>query len=230
MFTVFDIETILNRELYQDWLEKNPDKFPPPYMHIIVCLGFAQLNDDYSLESLGAQVDTKTEPKHLGEKKLLQHFSDIAQHTTSVTFNGRGFDMPVIVYRCLHHNIPLQWYYSHGKYRERFWDAEPFCDHLDVMDFLTDYGVSSRPSLHNIAKLVGLPGKTGINGSQVEQLYNDGKYTQIKEYCTMDVLQTLFLFLKVQILRGRIPADKLNQYESAIKSTLKTKMGFSVDW
>jgi len=229
MFTVFDIETIPNRALYQDWLERNPDKFPPPYMHIVVCLGFAQLNDDYSLAELNVRTETqhvnaKAELKHLGEKMLLQYFSNVAQNTTLVSFNGRGFDMPVITYRCLRHNLPLSW-----PNRERFWDAPP-CNHLDIMDFLTDYGVSSRPSLHNLAKLVELPGKKGIDGSNVEQLYNDGKYLQVEEYCTMDVLQTLFLFLKVQALRGCIPADKLDFYENEIKSTLKDKWGFSVNW
>ena len=93
--------------------------------------------------------------------------------------------------------MPLRFYYQDHDYRYRYSEA----GHLDLADMLTDYGASrSTGGLDAMARLIGLPGKVGVDGSQVEGLYNAGQLELIKNYCLSDVAQTAFLFLRFRLL------------------------------
>jgi predicted PolB exonuclease-like 3'-5' exonuclease len=117
-----------------------------------------------------------------------------------VTWNGRGFDMPVITSRALKHGVSMPWWFSdrHTRYR---YSPE---GHLDLMDFLSDFGAAKSGRLDVYAKLVGLPGKVGVDGSQVAPMVHAGRIDEVNAYCLCDVAQTAALFLRVQLLRGVI--------------------------
>ena len=117
-----------------------------------------------------------------------------------VTYNGRSFDLPVIAMRSLCHAVPLGWYYRDRDVRSRYSGA----GHLDLCDWLAEHGAIRAGKLDQVARLIGLPGKVGIDGSQVGGLYERGELAAIEKYCLADCAQTALLFLRFQLLRGSI--------------------------
>jgi 3'-5' exonuclease len=168
--------------------------FPPTWAHRVIAIGCLWMGSDYRLKRLGVAAEGIED-----ERGLLAAFSSFvgAELPLLVTFNGRSFDLPVIALRSLCHGVPLGWYYREGL-RHRYSDE----GHLDLCDWLADHGAARSSSLDALARLVGLPGKTGIDGSQVEGLYRAGDVAAIERYCLGDVAQTALLFLRFQLLRG----------------------------
>ncbi len=96
-----------------------------------------------------------------------------------VTWNGRGFDLPVLALRALRFGLDFRWYYRGEGYRYRFSEE----GHLDLCDFLSDHGAAKMTSLDGAARPIGLPGKDGVDGSQVEGLYHAGQLEALRHYC-----------------------------------------------
>ena len=189
---VLDIETIPDPELPR--LEDgSPEKVPAPPFNQIVTLGCLLL-EDYLPKKIGVVGERKS------EREILQDFAGWldTKRPNVVTWNGRGFDMPVITSRALKHGVSMPWWFSdrHTRYR---YSPE---GHLDVMDFLADFGAAKSARLDVYAKLVGLPGKVGVDGSQVAPMVHAGKLDEVNAYCLCDVAQTAGIFLRVQLLRG----------------------------
>src|SRR5262249_41466573 len=135
-------------------------------------------------------------------RRLLESFSEIVgeKRPVIVTYNGRSFDLPVIALRSLCHAVPLGWYYRDKAVRDRRSDL----GHLDLCDWLADHGAGRAGKLDALTRLIGLPGKGDVNGSQVEGLYNQGQLATIQNYCLGDVVQTALLFLRFRLLQGQL--------------------------
>jgi predicted PolB exonuclease-like 3'-5' exonuclease len=131
---------------------------------------------------------------------------------TLVSFNGRNFDLPVLELQALRYGCAAPRYFNE-KYGHRYRFSEE--GHYDLYDFLTNAGMYRiRGGFNLLARLIGLPGKAEIDGSQVQGLWEAGRHADIAAYCRRDVIQTYFLFLRVEMVRGRItPA----QYERALE-------------
>ena len=197
-YLVLDIETILDPNLPLSG-DKEREGLPPPPYHSIVCIGVLWLGPDYAVRRIGIIGDNKDEAGVLAD---FARFVD--QHRpVIVTYNGRGFDMPVIAARCLAHGQPLHFYYAGRDVRYRF-STE---GHLDLMDYLSDFGAAKRSRLDVTAKLCGMPGKVGVDGKDVGPMVHAGRVEEVKAYCTCDVLQTAGVFLRVQLLRGELTRD-----------------------
>jgi len=106
----------------------------------------------------------------------------------------------VLASRCLRHGIPFRYYYQARDVRYRF-SAD---GHLDLMDFICDFGASRSARLDVVAKLCGMPGKVGVDGKDVGPLVHAGQIDQVRAYCLCDVVQTAGVFLRVQLLRGEL--------------------------
>jgi len=134
-----------------------------------------------------------------------------------ISWNGRRFDMPVMVARALAHGWPAEpWL----RYRYRYVDMKddrPI--HIDLMDQLADYGGGRNLSLDLTCKMCGLPGKMEAAGDDVQSLFDAGKQAEIDDYCLTDSLQTAFLFQRVMMLVGKISRT---EYRFAAEQTLKT--------
>jgi 3'-5' exonuclease len=159
------------------------------------------------------------------EGEMLRSFSEfVGKHKPHlVTWNGRGFDLPVIALRALHHGVQLPWYYRDKDFRYRFSES----GHFDLCDSLSDYGAASKTSLAGAAKLIGLPGKDGVDGSQVEGMYQAGQIEEIKAYCLSDVVQTAFVFLRYKLLVGAIDKATYRNAARGLWETLATDARFS---
>ena len=200
-FLVLDIETIPDPELVWDAALEG---FPPAPFHQVIALGVLWLDGEHEFLKLGAFGGEEDAPPD--ESKVLQEFADFVgeRHPTMVTFNGRRFDLPVLANRMLKHGVPFPAYYAgrSGRvdYRYRYSDE----GHMDLADVLTDFGASRMPSLDALAQLVGMPGKMGVDGSKVQSMHEQGKHAEIRDYCLHDVVQTTFVFLRAELLRGRM--------------------------
>ena len=92
---------------------------------------------------------------------------------------------------------------------------------MDLADLLTDFGASRMPSLTALAQLVGMPGKMDIDGSKVQNMYEHGRHSEIRDYCLHDVVQTTFVFLRSELLRGRLSKDEYRNRAEALWSALE---------
>jgi 3'-5' exonuclease len=198
-YLVLDIETVPDPALYlvDSTISPGDRPFPPLHVHRPIVLGALWLDDEYRFRRLGVIGDGKD------EKAMLEDFSRfVSRHQPDlVTYNGRSFDLPVLALRALRHGVAMSWYYQ-GRVRHRYSEE----GHLDLCDMLCDYGAARSMSLDNMARLIGLPGKAagGVDGSQVEGLYNGGQLATIKSYCLADVAQTSLLFLRFRLLQGML--------------------------
>ena len=145
---------------------------------------------------------------------MLSDFADFvgARQPHLVTWNGRGFDLPVLLLRSLRHGLSWPWYYQGRDYRYRYSEQ----GHLDLCDFLSDHGAARMTSLDGAARLIGLPGKDGVDGSQVEGLFNAGQIEALRRYCLHDVTQTAFLFLRYRLLVGQIDRPTYQRAAEAV--------------
>jgi 3'-5' exonuclease len=197
-YLVLDIETIPDRDLFAP-PEPAPGAdrpFPPLYACRPVVIGVLWLDSDLALKRLGTFGENKD------EAGMLHDFAEFmaSRRPHLVTWNGRSFDLPVLALRSLRHGLSWPWYYRDRDYRYRYSEE----GHLDLCDFLSDHGAARMTSLDGAARLIGLPGKDTVDGSQVEGLYHAGQLEALRRYCLEDVAQTAFLFLRYRLLVGQL--------------------------
>jgi len=211
-YLVLDIETILDQGLPLAEPTEN-EGLPAPPHHEIVCIGVLWLGSDLSVKRIGIIGEDKDEAGVLAD---FARFLD-RHRPTLVTFNGRGFDLPVIAARCMKHGQPLNYYYRDRDVRYRFSPE----GHLDLMDFLCDFGASKRSRLDIWAKLAGMPGKVGVDGKDVGPLVHAGRIQEVKDYCLCDVVQTAGVFLRAQLVRGELTRET---YRSAMAALMRASL------
>lgn len=201
-YLVLDLETIPDAARWSG----SADVFPPTWAHRIVCAGFVHLANDYRLLAMGT-IDERDglgndpRPERL-EHLLLDELSYriATAKPTLVTFNGRSFDLPVIVARSMLYGVDLRWYFASRDMRYRYSEV----GHLDLCDALSDHGAAKMVTLDAWARLIGLPGKANGDGSQVAELYATEQLEAIANYCLADVAQTALLLLRYRQIQGQI--------------------------
>ena len=145
-----------------------------------------------------------------GEAVLIQRFFDgIERYTPQlVSWNGGGFDLPVLNYRALIHGIRAAKYWDMGDDDRDFkWNnyiGRYHMRHLDLMDLLAMYQPRASAALDQMAQLCGFPGKLGMDGSQVWDAYQRGEIQHIRDYCETDVMNTFLVYLRFQLMRGAL--------------------------
>jgi predicted PolB exonuclease-like 3'-5' exonuclease len=192
---VLDIEAVVDDALWTPPADK-PDAFAPPFAWRPICIGLALLDGDasgLSVRKLGVLDDAQ-------EPDLLRRIAQVgARRPHLVTWNGRAYDLPVLMMRSLRYGIVHPWYYGSRDMRYRYTED----GHCDLKDAMGDFGAVSGLHLDGMAKLIGLPGKFGeINGAGVAAAYAQGRLEEIGSYCMGDAVQTAFLWLRWQLLKG----------------------------
>lgn len=179
------------------------NEFLPHCYHQVVCISVVvRTSQQLKIYSLGTEVSDEAEIIEL-------FFQGIERLTPSlVSWNGSGFDCPVLHYRALLHGINASCYWETGKNNQNFrWDnyLNRYHErHLDLMDVLASYTNKAYASLDKIACLLGFPGKMGMDGSKVWEYYKTGKIADIRAYCETDVLNTYLVYLRFQLMRGHL--------------------------
>ena len=160
------------------------------------------------------------------EKDLIQRFfTGIEKHTpTLVSWNGSGFDLPVLHYRALLHKISAPTYWEIGDQQQAFrWTNylnRFHYRHLDLMDVIAGYQNKAFAPLDEIATLLGYPGKMGMSGSKVWDEYVAGHLKGIRDYCETDVLNTYCVFLRFELMRGVLSEQECEQSLDKLRSYL----------
>ena len=179
------------------------------YLHKIVAISLVlKTNDKLSVWSLG---DADSDEAEL----IKRFFEGIERYTpTIVSWNGSGFDLPVLHYRSLLHNVVAQRYWENGEDDQSFkWNnylSRFHSRHTDLMDVLSGYMPTAKAPLDQIATLLGFPGKMGMSGDKVWDCYIGGGIEEIRNYCETDVLNTYLIYLRYELIRGRLTE---NAYE-----------------
>lgn len=144
------------------------------------------------------------------EKDLLERFFDGLDKFTPdlVSWNGSGFDLPVLHYRSLLHSVTAARYWETGdsdsSFRYSNYLSRFHWRHMDLMDILSGFQGRGRASLDDVANLLGFPGKVAMRGADVWDEYLQGGLARIRAYCETDVLNTYLIFLRFQLLRGHL--------------------------
>ena len=236
-----DREAVLAR----DWVYGKEEPFPPPHAHRVVAVAWCDVEmsfqkkepggegpDDVKVYKFAGSWSKASWSRPDSEVVLLQDFRRVmvGRPATLVTWNGRTFDLPVLAVRALHHGVPWGWYYDSRDLRYRY-SAE---GHLDLMDFWSDYGACRPMKLGDAARLVGLPGKTDMDGSKVAGVVAEdsgGKEEiSVARYCLQDAVQTALLFVRSRHHLGFVGADGYVKSVETFKNSEDVRGVVDVDW
>lgn len=194
--------------------------FLPLYLHRVIAISCALRDrDSFRVWSLGAGAES--------EGELIQRFFDgVDKYTPQlVSWNGGGFDMPVLHYRGLIHGINARRYWDMGEEDRDFkWNnyiSRYHSRHLDLMDLLALYQPRANAPLSELAQLMGLPGKLGMDGAGVWEAYQAGRIAAIRQYCETDVVNAYLIYLRFQMMRGALTRDQHRSEGELVRSTLK---------
>lgn len=180
---------------------------------------------------MGNDMEHKVSVRSLGDENsneadlLALFFDEIDTYTpTLVSWNGAGFDLPVLHYRMLKNNVSAPAYWERGENNASFrydnYLSRYHQRHTDLMDVLANYNRGAFAPLDDISTLLGFPGKTGMDGSQVWDEYLAGNLSGIRQYCETDVLNTYLVYLRYQFMRGEINGDELEKEFNLLRDTL----------
>lgn len=180
----------------------------------IVCISALYIKDGkLSLFSLTA--DKFSEKDILA--KFFRAFSDLETLPQLISWNGSGFDIPVLIYRAMQYDLSAPWLFEEGEhiknmrfdnYVNRFHTR-----HLDLMDRFSQYGASRREAMDIVASLYGLPGKTDVNGSMVGALVSSGDWQTLSIYCESDVMNTWLIYLRWLRLTGKLSSPDFDVWQ-----------------
>lgn len=237
---VFDIETVpdtkngrilynldieSDREIAEIMLEKRREKtgtsgFLPPHLQRIVAISAVlRSKNDLKIGSLG-KINSD-EPAIIETFfKCIEKYSPIL-----VSWNGSGFDLPVLHYRALLYGISSPSYWNIGadgdtSFRWNNYLSRYHYRHTDLMDILAGYQSRANAPLTEIALMLGLPGKLGMDGSQVWDYFLDDKLAAIRNYCETDVLNTYLIYLRFEKIRGNLSLETYQKECAYVRETL----------
>ncbi|MEJ5991882.1 3'-5' exonuclease [Ramlibacter sp. PS3R-8] len=241
---VFDIESIpdvaglralrnapadaTDAQVYAQWAQERKDNgqsdFMPHYLQRVLVISCVFRNAE------GLRVHSFVDRDNASEGKVIQSFfSAVDKHVPQlVSWNGGGFDLPVLNYRGLRHGINADRFWCMGEGggpddREFKWNnyiGRYHMRHLDLMDLMAMYQPRANAPLDALAKLCGFPGKLGMDGSQVYSAFLDGKLEDIRRYCETDVLNTYLLYCRFQKMRCGFTEAEYAQEIEFVKHTL----------
>jgi predicted PolB exonuclease-like 3'-5' exonuclease len=200
------------------------DKFPKHIYHSIICIGALIAHKEpgrWVVDALGAP--------HVGErseKALISSFVDrIAElEPQLITFNGSSFDLPVLRYRAIVHGVAAPglcmrpYFYRYAE------------DALDLCDVLSAFPSQGKVTLHELCRVMGLPGKPqGIRGAEVDKYYRDGHIAQIAAYCEGDVVNTYRVWLRYELFRGKLSVSELQASETCLVDFINARESLKLD-
>ena len=235
---VFDIETIpdttLGRRLHD--LDGLPDAdvaramftlrrqeygsefLPHPQQRIVAISCALRSREGLKLWSLGDPDSS--------EEELIRRFFDGLERFSPdlVSWNGSGFDLPVLQYRALRAGIRAERYWETGEsdtaFRYNNYLSRFHWRHMDLMDILSGFQGRARAPLVEIAALLGFPGKLGFSGAQVWDAWQAGQIVRIRQYCETDVLNTYLIYLRFELMRGRFTPKTHAEEVARVKALL----------
>lgn len=216
-------EDVVNLALHQR-RQQNGTDFLPLYQHRICAISCAlREGANFKVWTLGDE--------NASEAEIIQRFYDgIDKYTPQIiSWNGSGFDLPVLHYRGLIHGVNASRYWELGDDDKEFkWNnyiSRYHMRHLDLMEVMAMYNARANAPLDSLAKLCGFPGKLGMDGSKVWDAFKAGKIKEIRDYCETDVANTHLVFLRFQLMRGLLTKTAYESEIALVRETLQSYEG-----
>ncbi|WP_334187689.1 3'-5' exonuclease [Noviherbaspirillum sp.] len=204
--------------------EKTGTDFLQHHLHRVAAISCVFRDDDgFRVKSLGSLDDA--------EPKLIQDFFRVIDKYTPqlISWNGGGFDLPVLHYRAMISGVAAARYWEMGDEDRDFkWNnylSRYHTRHMDLMDLLALYTGRANAPLDDLAKLCGFPGKMGVDGSQVWNLFQEGRLKEIRDYCETDVVNTYLVYCRFQLMRGMITLAEYEEEVSLVRKALSVLDG-----
>jgi predicted PolB exonuclease-like 3'-5' exonuclease len=226
--------SVSDAQLHTAWLaerqEKGQSDFMPLHLQRVLVISVVFRNAE------GLRIHSFVDRDGQSEGKVVQtFFHAIEKHTPQlVSWNGSGFDLPVLHYRGLRHGVEAGKYWDLGEDDREFkWNnyiSRYHMRHLDLMDLLAMYSPKNNAPLDAMAKLCGFPGKLGMDGSQVHAQYLAGQLEDIRRYCETDVMNTYLVYCRFQKMRGGFTEAEYDQEIAMVKSTLADLSATEPHW
>lgn len=235
---VFDIETVpdvesgrrlldlldlsdeeIAKAMFAHQQEKSGNTFIRHHLQKIVAISVVLRTDDqFQVWTLGNEDADEAEI-------LTRFFAGIEKmRPVLISWNGAGFDLPVIHYRSLLHGIAAPQYWETGEHQQDFkWNNylnRYHNRHCDLMDVLSGFQSRACASLNDMTTMLGYPGKLGMDGGQVWTAYCEGDITSIRNYCETDVVNTYLVYCRYEIIRGNMTMDEYEKECDLIAETL----------
>lgn len=224
---VWDLETVpdLKAAARMFGMDGKPDDevrdalgsgFPKHPLHSIACIGALVAKrepDGWRVSALGApHINERPEPELI--RAFVERIEQLSPRL--VTFNGNGFDLPVLRYRAMLHRIPAPGLHARPYFNRYSNDA------LDLFDVLASFGSGSKMKLDELSRFLGLAGKPdGIDGSKVEAMVAAGQIDEVARYCETDVVNTYRLWLIYELFRGAMSPAELQWSEAQLREYVR---------
>jgi len=195
--------------------EQTGSDFLPLHLHQVVVISLLFRDAD------GIRVRSLCGP-HDDEARLVSgFFRTVEKYTpTLVSWNGSGFDLPVLHYRGMVNRVQAHRYWEQGDedrdFRFNNYLNRYHSRHTDLMDMLALFSGRAAVPMDQLARLCGFPGKLGMDGSGVWAAWRDGRLAEIRDYCETDVANTWLLYCRFQLMRGALSEA---QYEAELALT-----------
>ena len=211
-------------------LEQNGTDFIPYTFQVPVSIVVAKLDRHMQILDITALDQPAGRPHVITEHFWRGWLS--YNKPTLVSFNGRGFDLPLLELAAFRFGIGAPaWFNVDDKSWEQRRNRYNIESHFDLQDFLTNFGASRLAGgLNLVAQLIGKPGKMDVTGDQVQDLYDEGRIAEINDYCRCDVLDTYFIFLRVCVLTGRLTLEEESKLVDKTRSWLEENVSKVPAW
>lgn len=208
--------------------------FLPLHLHRVIAISVVH-------ESEGVPIVRSLGGVGSSEEELVHQFFRGLEHyrPTLVSWNGSGFDLPVLNYRALVHGIDASAYWETGEeiqnYRYNNYVSRYHWRHVDLMDVMAHFQSRGAAPLDDIAKILGFPGKSGMHGSEVADAWLSGKLEDIRHYCDTDALNTYLVWLRFELIRGHLDGpsyrERMLDLRKALASDPRTHLSeFAGRW
>ncbi len=234
MICIFDCETIPDVELvkkeykvsgsdldiinqaFEIQKEKSGNSFLPIAFHKVVTISAVITDNDFNFLKVGSFPRDLTDTEEIDILKNFLGFID-SKKPKLVSFNGNGFDIPMLFLRGMKYNLSCKAFFNSDKwegYRSRYSEKK----NLDLLDSLAHFGAVRGLKLDTVCSMSGIPGKFDVSGNQVHELFYEDKLNEIIDYCESDVLNTYWVMLKYEILKGNL---NLVNYKTILEGFLE---------
>ncbi len=208
------------RAMLHHYKQRTGLDFLPPIQHRVVAIAVVLRNEE------------GVRPLVLGDEKasesdlVMRFFRGLEHYVPDlVSWNGAAFDLPVLNFRALRHEVQARRYWETGV-RDRAFRFNNYLSrfhwrHTDLMDALSGFQGRGRPSLREASALLGLPGKSLMEGSSVMDAWLEGRIGAIRNYCLQDALNTYLVFQHFEFMRGKLTHDNLDEEYGLLIDVLK---------
>jgi 3'-5' exonuclease len=241
-YLVFDTESVADAQLvaklryareglspaeavrrYRDELmEKYESDFVPYSFQVPIAVVVGKVTANFALEDVVVLDEPQYRP-HVITKNFWRGW-EVYNRPTLVSFNGRGFDVPLLELAAFRFGVSVPGWFQGGKGMDQPRSRFNAAAHLDLYELLTNFGATRfTGGLNLAANILGKPGKMDVQGDMVQDMYDAGRLAEINDYCRCDVLDTYFVFLRTRVLCGQLTLEAEHHLIGQTKQWLESK-------